>query len=65
MNPLAERKSCQHKKAKIMKGKSVYVVTYNGGLIGVFAELCDAKECVIESKSYDYKGVKWEEVTVR
>lgn len=47
-----------------MKGKSVYVVTYNGGLIRVFAECRDARECVREYKSYDYKGVKWEEVTV-
>lgn len=47
-----------------MKGKSVYVVTYNGGLIGVFAEWNDARECVREYKSYNYKGVKWEEVTV-
>lgn len=41
-----------------MKGEYVYIVTYNGGLLGIYAELRDAVRDALDYKRNDYKGVK-------
>lgn len=44
-----------------MKGKHVYVLHYNAGVLGVYANKADANREAAEYKRYDYKGVKVEE----
>jgi hypothetical protein len=44
-----------------MKGNHVWVLSYNAGVLGVFAFRYDAVREMSEYKSYGYKGLKVEE----
>jgi len=44
-----------------MKGEHVYVLSYNAGVLGVYANRVDANKDAREYKRFDYKGVKVEE----
>ena len=44
-----------------MKGEHVYVLSYNAGVLGVYAHHYDAMREKSEYKQYGYKGLKVEE----
>lgn len=46
---------------KQIKGEHVYLVRYNAGVLGVYAEKIDAMREAEYYRIYDYKGVKVEE----
>ena len=47
-----------------MKYKQVYVLSYNAGVLGVFAKKYYAIQSKRDYDSYDYRGVKVEEFTI-
>lgn len=44
-----------------MKGEHVFVLSYNAGVLGVYANQRDALNDKREDQTYDYKGLKVEE----
>ena len=48
-----------------MRGKKVWVASYNAGVIGVFEERSDALRCANEHAEADYKGTIIQEMTIR
>lgn len=44
-----------------MKGEHVYVLSYNGGVLGVYSKQKDANVAANDYRNYGYKGVKVEE----
>lgn len=44
-----------------MKGEYVFVLSYNAGVLGVYANQRDALSDKREYQTYDYKGLKVEE----
>lgn len=48
-----------------MKGKLVYVVSYNAGVLGVYTNTNDAARAKAEYKEADYKGLRIEVFPIR
>ena len=49
-----------------MKGKKVYVVTCNTGVIGLYEDRNDAISCMSEADYWgEYKGIKLQEMTIK
>jgi len=44
-----------------MKGEHVYVLSYNAGVLGVYADKRDANKAKFVYQVADYKGLKVEE----
>lgn len=44
-----------------MKGKHVYVLSYNTGVLGIYEKKMDAVKDRMDYSRYDYKGLKIEE----